>query len=82
MEFDGTNCATAFRSKRLKSKNSLPKDRFNDLERAEMEARLERLADVRPRVVARGKKLIADPNYPDAKTMRKIAELLADKLSS
>lgn len=70
----------AFRSNDLKN-TSLPENRFNDLERAELVNRLERLADVRTAVVARGKTLVANPNYPDAKIVRKVSRLLADKLS-
>jgi hypothetical protein len=43
----------------------------------EMTSRLERLADVRRPVVARGRELIADANYPDKKTIRSVARLLA-----
>ena len=64
----------------MKSHNELPQDRFNDLERAESLARLERLSDVRSAVVIRGRALIANRNYPDKKTLRKISELLAAKL--
>lgn len=60
---------------------SLPQDRFNDLERAELVNRLERLADVRASVVARGKALVANPHYPDANIVRQVSRLLADKLS-
>jgi hypothetical protein len=35
---------------------------------------------VRPEAVTRAKALIADPNYPDAKTVRAIAQKLADKI--
>jgi hypothetical protein len=80
MEFDRRNF-DAFRSYRLKSNNSLPQDRFNDLDRAEVEYRLERLADVRKAVVARGKALVADPSYPDKKTVRAVSRLLAKKMS-
>ena len=65
----------------LKKSHDLPQDRFSDLERAESLARLERLADVRSSVVLRGKALIANPNYPDKKILRKISRLLADKLT-
>lgn len=65
----------------MKSKNSLPSERFGELERADLVNRLERLADVRRAVVERGKALVADPNYPDKKTVRRISRLLAEKLS-
>lgn len=70
----------AFRSNDLKN-TSLPENRFNDLERAELVNRLERLADVRTSVVARGKTLVADPHYPDSKIIRQVSRLLAHKLS-
>ena len=70
----------AIRSHHLKKSNDLPPDRFCDLERAESLARLERLAEVRASVVLRGKALIANPNYPDKKIVRKISQLLAAKL--
>ena len=46
-------------------------------EQNDMTARLERLSDVRASVVARGKALIANPNYPDQKTIRGVARVLA-----
>ena len=64
----------------LRKSADLPQNRFNDLERAESLARLERLSDVRPSVVARGRALVANPNYPDKKILRSIAHLLAGKL--
>ena len=70
----------AFWNNRLKSKKLLPQDRFNDLERAELANRLDRLADVRPSVVARGKVLIANPNYPDQQIIQKVSLLLAHRL--
>lgn len=79
MEDYGRNSG-AFWSNRLKSKKLLPQDRFSDLDRAELVNRLERLADVRPSVVARGKVLIANPNYPDKKIIRKISRLFAEHL--
>ena len=64
----------------LKKSTDLPQSRFHDLERAESLARLERLSDVRPSVVARGRMLVANPNYPDKKILRRVAYLLAGKL--
>jgi len=64
----------------LKSDNSLPQDRFGDLNRVELVNRLDRLADVRRAVVARGKTLVANPNYPDQKIIQEISRLLARKL--
>jgi hypothetical protein len=71
----------AFRSNHLKSSNSLPQDRFTDLDRMELVNRLERLADVRRSVVARGKALVANPNYPDKRIIKQVSHLLAGKLS-
>jgi hypothetical protein len=71
----------SFRSNQLNNSNDLPQHRFSDLERAESLARLERLADVRPSVVARGKALVANPNYPSKQIIRSISELLARKLA-
>lgn len=79
MRVDGSNFG-AIRSNQLKKSNNLPQDRFSDLERAESMARLERLSDVRPDAVARGKALVANPNYPDKKVIKKVSELLAGKL--
>ena len=79
MQVDCRNCGV-FRSNRLKSDNSLPQDRFGDLDRAELVSRLDRLADVRRSVVARGKALVANPNYPDQEIVRLISLLLARKL--
>ena len=79
MSVHGRNIRT-YRSNQLKKSSDLPQDRFSDLERAESLARLERLADVRPSVVARGQALIANPNYPDKKIMQHISRLLAAKL--
>jgi hypothetical protein len=66
----------------LNISNDLPSHRFSDLERAESLARLERLADVRPSVVARGRALVANPNYPSLHIIRSISELLARKLAA
>ena len=66
----------------MKKSDELPQNRFSDLERAESLARLERLSDVRASVVARGRALIANPNYPDKKILRRVAWLLAGKLQT
>lgn len=79
MEDYGRNSGS-FWSNRLKSKKQLPQDRFSDLERSGLVNRLERLADVRPSVVARGKMLIANPSYPDKRIIRKVSHLLAEHL--
>ena len=66
-------------SNRLK-KQPIPGDRFNDLDRVELAGRLERLADVRRNVVARGRALIDNPDYPDKETLRAIGRVLAQHL--
>jgi hypothetical protein len=78
MRVDARNFG-ALRSNQLK-KNSSPHDRFNDLDRAELVDRLERLADVRKAVVARGKALISNPEYPDKKVIQQMSHLLAGKM--
>jgi hypothetical protein len=79
MRQNGKNHRAA-RNSQLPTSQDLPRNRFGDLERAESLARLERLSDVRPSVVARGRALIANPNYPDKKILRRIAWLLVGKL--
>lgn len=79
MQVDAKNFET-FRNNHLNSNYSLPQGRFNDLDRAELEQRLEKLADVRSAVVARGKALLANPNYPDGEILRKVSRLLAGRL--
>ncbi len=83
MRVDGRNLGSnirPFRSYQLKNSHHLPRDRFSDLERAESMARLERLSDVRAAVVSRGKALVANPDYPDSRIIRRIGELLASRL--
>ena len=79
MRFNARNCG-AFRSNHLKSDNSFPLDRYNDMERIEVVNRLERLAEVRSSVVSRGKTLAANPNYPSKDMIRQMSRLLASKL--
>jgi hypothetical protein len=79
MRVHGRNLKTV-RNNHLKKSHDLPADRFSDLDRAESMCRLERLADVRSAVVLRGKALIANPNYPDRKTIRQISRLLANHI--
>jgi hypothetical protein len=70
----------AFRSDVLKKNTSLPHHRFSDLDRAELNHRLERLADVRAAVVARGRALVANPQYPEPHIVQQVSRLLAAKL--
>lgn len=69
-----------FGSNPLKSSEQFPQDRFSDLERAELVDRLERLEEVRPAEVARGKALVANPNYPGKEIVQEISRLLARHL--
>lgn len=77
MRVHGRNLKTV---NHLKKSHDLSTDRFSDLDRAESMARLERLADVRSAVVLRGKALVANPNYPDKKTIHQISRLLANHI--
>lgn len=47
-----------------------------------LEARFSDAPEVRPDVVARARALVADPQYPPAETIRKIANLLAINFDS
>jgi hypothetical protein len=47
-----------------------------------LEARFTDAPDIRPDVVARARALVADPQYPPAETIRKIANLLAINFDS
>ena len=69
----------AFWSNNLK-KNELLLARCNNLDRAELVSRLVRITDVRSDSVARGRALLADSNYPDKLTVRKISRLLTEEL--
>ena len=80
MERHANDFAVQGRSNRLKSQNSLSSERFADTNRPESLHRLDRIADVRRLVVARGKLLIANPNYPDRRIIRKISAVLARHL--
>ena len=79
MRFNARNCG-AFWSNHLKSDNSFPLDRYNDMERNQVVNRFERLADVRSSVVSRGKTLVANPSYPSKEIVQQMGRLLANKL--
>jgi hypothetical protein len=66
--------------KRLKPQRNRNLERSRDPQPGELAARLDRLADVRQSVVNRGKMLIANPEYPNPKTIRAVAGLLAKHL--
>jgi hypothetical protein len=57
-----------------------PSSRFGDLDRAQLAGRLDRLADVRSAVVARGRALIANPLYPSREIVQQVSRLLAQHL--
>lgn len=61
----------------MKSQSQWPQHRSADFDRAHTMERLERLVDIRSKVVARGKALIANPEYPDKEILRKVSHLLA-----
>ena len=46
-----------------------------------LEARLEKLPDVRMGVVEHGRRLVGDPAYPPSETIQKIASLLAMEMA-
>jgi hypothetical protein len=79
MDGHGRNSEACW-SDRLKN-NQFSLERFSDLERVEVARRLDRLADVRKAVVARGKLLIGDPNYPGEPVIHGVSKLLAAKLT-
>lgn len=63
--------------KRVKQQRPKVFVRAHDPQPSELAARLDRIADVRQSAVRRGKLLIANPNYPDAKVIRGVARVLA-----
>ena len=76
MDFDGRHFGT-FRHNRVNIPIHWSQSRFGDFDRSQLTDRLERLAEVRSAAVARGRSLIANPNYPDQKIVREISRLLA-----
>lgn len=79
MDFDRRH----FGSSRLNGVNfplSWPVSRFDDFERAQSAGRLERLAEVRSAVVARGRALIANPQYPGREIVQQVGRLLAEHI--
>ncbi|HLP24595.1 MAG TPA: hypothetical protein VK477_02875 [Acidobacteriota bacterium] len=51
-------------------------DRFSAEQSATLRAALAAQPEIRPEVVARGKELAADPNYPSNDILRKVGEAL------
>ena len=71
----------AFRG--IKIENQVEGSEWRGFERqCSWEAELSETADVRTDVVARGKALIADPNYPSCQQLNSVARLLAGNLST
>jgi hypothetical protein len=68
------------RRKAVKAQRPRNFERSRDPQPGELAARLDRLADVRQSAVTRGKQLIANPEYPNQKTVRAVARLLAKHL--
>lgn len=80
MDLDGRKFS-AFSTNSLPFQPQLSTDRFVDVDQAPMSQRLGRLAEVRSRVVARGRVLIANASYPDRRIARAVARLLAVHLA-
>ena len=51
-------------------------DSFSAANTATLRAALQAQPEIRPEVVARGKELAADPNYPSTDILRKVGEAL------
>jgi len=63
--------------RQVKPQKPMHFERSRDPQPGELAARLDRLSDVRQSAVMRGKALIANPEYPNKKTVRAVARLLA-----
>jgi hypothetical protein len=79
MDFEGRHFGS-FRHNRVNIPIHWTQDRFGDFDQTQSAGRLERLAEVRSAVVARGRSLIANPNYPDQEIVRKVGRLLAEHI--
>jgi len=79
MDFDGSHFGS-FRHNRVSIPIDWPQGRFSDLDRIPLAERLDRLADVRSAVVARGRALVANPDYPDREIIRHVSHLLSEHL--
>ncbi len=51
-------------------------DRFSADDSAAIRSALDAIPEIRPEVVERGRRLLADPNYPSAKVVDAIARLI------
>ena len=51
-------------------------DQFNARQVAQLRAALERHPEIRPEVVARGRELAADQDYPPAAVLKDVAEVI------
>jgi hypothetical protein len=56
-------------------------DDAEEMSLAEMVLAMRKVPDVRASVVSRGRKLLANPDYPPPELLRKVAELLARNLA-
>ena len=79
MDFEGRHFGS-FRHNRVNIPIHWTIDRFGDCDRPPLADRLERLTEVRSAVVARGRSLVAHPNYPDQNIVRQISRLLAEHI--
>jgi hypothetical protein len=79
MDFDGRHFGS-FRHNRVSIPIHSSQGRFGDFDRSQLADRLDRLAEVRGAVVARGRALIANSGYPDREIVRHISRLLAEHL--
>ena len=79
MDFEGRHFGS-FRHNRVNIPIHWTTDRFGDSDRPRLADRIDRLSEVRSAVVARGRSLVANPDYPDEKIVRKISRLLAEHI--
>ena len=79
MDFEGRHFGS-FRHNRVNIPIHWISDRFGDCDRPRLADRLERLSEVRAAMVARGRSLVANSNYPEEKIVRQISRLLAEHI--
>lgn len=76
MDFNGRHFRS-FRHSRVNLPIQWTSDRFGNFDRSPSADRLERLAEVRSAVVARGHALLANPDYPSREILQQVGRLLA-----
>lgn len=54
----------------------------DELRLAELLLAMRKVPDARASALARGRKLLADPDYPSSEVLRKVAEVLARRIST